>query len=68
MCEYLITYTYRQWTRDPRSPFSVGKICYRDPSAAHEMAMRLRAQGHANVLVTPRDTSECPLCSKRAST
>jgi hypothetical protein len=55
MREYLVTYTYRQWAREPRSPFASVSIVFTDPSAAHERALKLRAEGHHNVTVTPQD-------------
>jgi hypothetical protein len=51
---YRITYTYRQWVGKPDpSGFGRASIDYFDPSAAHEAAMKLRRDGHANVRVTP---------------
>jgi hypothetical protein len=46
------------WKREPNSPFARHSTFYADPSAAHEAAMRLKNQGHHNVLVVP--TNENP--------
>lgn len=48
---YRVSYVYRTWKREPNSPFATASVVYRDPSAAHEEAMRLREKGHANVRI-----------------
>lgn len=55
---YRVSYVYRTWKREPRSPFATASVVYRDPSVAHEEAMRLRERGHHNVRIEPFDLTD----------
>ena len=55
---YRVTYVYRTWKREPHSPFATASVDYRDPSAAHEAAMKLREKGHTSVRIDPIEQPE----------
>ena len=69
MRRYRLTYTYRNWAREPASPFATATVVFDDPSAAHEFAtatvvfddpsaaheygLKLKQQGHVNIRIEP---------------
>lgn len=57
---YVVSYLYKTWAREPKSPFASASVTYSDPSAAHEAALKLKSQGHLSVLVTPKVIAENP--------
>ena len=58
MRRYRVTYVHRNWAREPRSPFAAHTVDYSDPSAAHEAALKLKAQGHLRVQITPFNAAD----------
>lgn len=52
---YRLAYTYRTWKREPASPFATAVVVFDDPSAAHEYGLKLKNQGHINIVIEPYD-------------
>ena len=55
---YRVEFVHRDWAREPRSPFAGGSVTFSDPSAAHEKALWLKAQGCHRVTITPMNVPD----------
>ena len=55
---YVVSYMYRTWAREAKSPFASAMVTYSDPSAAHEAALKLKSQGYLSVLIMPKVITE----------